>query len=92
MEGNIPQSFEIDEIIQEIQTLDKHFLSVGEVAVILRIAYISVWRRVVVGDLAASKIGGTWRISRQALLAYLQNRHPFNIDESGKHRVKEGRA
>ncbi len=56
------------------------FLSITEVAGILRVSYMSVWRIIRFGQIDATLVGGSWRIPKFGLIDYLQNNNVFNLN------------
>ena len=46
----------------------------------MRVAYFTVYRLIVVGEIDATKVAGVWRIPKSALVDYLQRKHPFNTE------------
>ncbi len=70
---------EIESIKKELEGAPS-FLSIGEVSQILRVAYFTVYRLIIVGEIDATKVAGVWRIPKSALVEYLQRRHPFNTE------------
>jgi len=52
--------------------LEHEYYSVKEVALLLRVAESTVWRWVANGDLPVVRIGGTTRVSRDALRTVLK--------------------
>ncbi|MBI3584220.1 MAG: helix-turn-helix domain-containing protein [Nitrospinae bacterium] len=71
----------------EIETIKKEmskgpcFYTVKDAADILKVNYITLWRLITFGEIDGSKIGGTWRIPANALIDYLERRHPFNMED-----------
>jgi excisionase family DNA binding protein len=51
---------------------DVKFLTVYEVAVILRLSKMSVYRLVHSGELEAVRVGRSFRVPEQAIVSYLQ--------------------
>ncbi|MBF0464238.1 MAG: helix-turn-helix domain-containing protein [Nitrospirae bacterium] len=78
--GEIESFFEIDEIRTEL-TKGPEFYTLDEIAKMLRLSYITMYRLVEIGDIAASKVAGRWRITKSALQHYLESRHPFNMED-----------
>ncbi|QWR76580.1 helix-turn-helix domain-containing protein [Candidatus Magnetomonas plexicatena] len=76
----IDSFFEIEEIRAEL-TKGPEFYTIDEIAKMLRMSYITMYRLVEIGDIAASKVAGRWRIAKSALQYYLESRHPFNMDD-----------
>jgi excisionase family DNA binding protein len=72
--------FEIPEITRELQK-GPEFYALSEAAKMLKVSYITLYRLVAGGEISASKVGGTWRITMTALDQYLQSRHTFNMEE-----------
>ncbi len=70
---------EIESIKKELEGAP-NFLTIGEAAKILRVAYFTVYRLIMVGEIDATKVAGVWRIPKSALIEYLQRRHPFNTE------------
>lgn len=54
--------------------MEKKLLTLAEVADILRISKLTVWRYIDAKDLPAFKIGRDWRIEEKELEKFLQNR------------------
>jgi excisionase family DNA binding protein len=72
--------FEIEEIRNELKK-GPEFYTIQEAADMLKVHYITVYRLVNVGDIAASMVAGCWRIPSIALQNYLESRHPFNMPD-----------
>jgi len=56
------------------------FYRIEHAAKILNVSYRTIYRLIVVGEIDAIKLAGVWRIPRQALIDYLERRHPFNME------------
>lgn len=70
---------EIESIKKELEGAPS-FLTINEAAKILRVAYFTVYRLIMIGELDATKVAGVWRIPKSALVDYLQRKHPFNTE------------
>jgi excisionase family DNA binding protein len=51
-----------------------HFLTVGEVAELLRVSNMTVYRLISAGDLPAARVGKSYRVREEDLDAYLAAR------------------
>jgi len=73
---------EVIEIESIRETLERmpEWLSLQEVAKLFRVSYMTVYRAVMCGELDAVMVRGVWRVSRDALRRYLQERHCLNVD------------
>jgi excisionase family DNA binding protein len=71
--------FEIESIRKTID-LSKYY-TIEEVAKLLKVHYITVYRLIQFGELDAVKVGGVWRVPGPALLFFLESKHPFNLPE-----------
>jgi len=69
--------FEIESLRKSI---DRRFYTLKEVADLLRVHYMTVYRLVIVGEIDATKVAGVWRIPAESLIDYLESRHPFNFE------------
>jgi excisionase family DNA binding protein len=56
---------------EESGQLRIQFHTINEVAGVLRIGRTSVYRLIDTGELAAVRVGGSWRISAEALREYV---------------------
>ena len=70
---------EIDQIRELVDGLPS-FLTIEEVASILRVSYITIYRLVQIGEICGIKVGKRWRIAKNSLLAFMEEHHPFNMD------------
>jgi excisionase family DNA binding protein len=53
------------------------FLTVAEVAALMRVSKMTVYRLVHAGDLAAVRVGRSFRVPEQAVHSYLRNAGPY---------------
>jgi excisionase family DNA binding protein len=75
----MPQAeFPIDSIRKEMDQ-GPLFYRLEHAARILDVSYMTIYRLVTFGDIDAVKIAGIWRIPKQALVEYLEKRHPINM-------------
>jgi excisionase family DNA binding protein len=51
---------------------DREIMTIEQVADYLQLNYYTVYRKVVAGEIPASKLGRTWRIMRKDVVKYLQ--------------------
>lgn len=72
--------FEIETIRVELKK-GPEFFTLQEVADTLKVHYITIYRLVTIGELDASMVAGCWRVPKTALQAYLEKRHPFNMND-----------
>ena len=54
--------------------MDRKFLTVNEVADILRVSKLTIWRYIEAGKLPAYKVGRDWRIDQEEFEKFLQSR------------------
>jgi len=73
--------FCIETIRSEVNQMP-HFLTIRQVANFLQVDYFTIYRLITVGEIAATKVAGCWRVPRSSLLEYLERRHPFNWEDS----------
>jgi excisionase family DNA binding protein len=57
-----------------VQYTKSHFLTVGEVAELLRVSNMTVYRLISAGDLPAARVGKSYRVREEDLDAYLAAR------------------
>lgn len=57
------------------------FYSIGHIARMLNVGYMTIYREVTIGRLDGSLIRGSWRVPVEGLLKYLEKTHPFNQQE-----------
>ncbi|HOJ43275.1 MAG TPA: helix-turn-helix domain-containing protein [Syntrophorhabdaceae bacterium] len=74
-----PVEYEIESIRNEMEK-GPLFYKLERAAEILNVSYLTVYRLIVSGEIDATKIAGVWRIPKQALINYLERRHPFNME------------
>lgn len=72
--------FEIEAIREEVRKGPK-FYTLQEAAGLLKVHYITVYRLAITGQIDACKVAGVWRIPATALLKYLEENHPLNLEE-----------
>jgi len=63
-----------------VETYEHELFTVAEVAEVLRVSRATAYRLVESGELPASRIGGSIRISRDDLLAVITK--PIRVEES----------
>jgi excisionase family DNA binding protein len=51
---------------------DREVMTIEQVAEFLQLNYYTVYRKVVAGEIPASKLGRTWRIMRKDVIKYLK--------------------
>jgi excisionase family DNA binding protein len=51
---------------------DREIMTIEQVAEYLQLNYYTVYRKVVSGEIPASKLGRTWRIMRKDVIKYLE--------------------
>ncbi len=54
--------------------MDRKFLTVNEVADILRVSKLTIWRYIEAGKLPAYKVGRDWRVDESEFEKFLQTR------------------
>jgi excisionase family DNA binding protein len=52
---------------------DREIMTIEQVAEYLQLNYYTVYRKVVSGEIPASKLGRTWRIMRKDVIKYLRD-------------------
>jgi excisionase family DNA binding protein len=57
------------------------FLTVNEVAEVLRVSKITIWRYIEAGTLPAYKVGRDWRIEQSEFDKFLESRRSTKKDE-----------
>lgn len=57
-----------------VQYTKSHFLTVGEVAELLRVSNMTVYRLISAGDLPAVRVGKSYRVREEDLDAFLAGR------------------
>ncbi len=57
-----------------IKLMDDSFFTVNEVAELLRVSKLTVWRYINAGSLPAYKIGRDWRIKKSEFDAFIESR------------------
>lgn len=60
---------------QQIDNIQTRFMTVGEVAAVLRVSTMTVYRLINAGQLPAVRIGRSFRVSEEELDRYLAERH-----------------
>lgn len=59
---------------REVDSLASRFMTVGEVAALLRVSAMTVYRRINAGELPAVRIGRSFRVREEDLDRYLDER------------------
>ncbi len=59
---------------REVQSIEARFMTVNEVAALLRVSAMTVYRRINAGELPAVRIGRSFRVRAQDLDHYLDER------------------
>lgn len=67
--------------LQEVMDSGKRFLTTNEVADLLRVNYFTVYRLIRFHQIDAVRIRKTWRIPVPALVQYLEEHTPLNMEE-----------
>lgn len=82
--AGMPLVWEEESIKQELSGIPHRFLSVGQVARILQVNPVTVKRWIWYSKLAAFNTRedgkGHWRIAKQSLIAFIQERNTMNLD------------
>lgn len=60
---------------QQLDTTHTRFMTVGEVAAVLRVSTMTVYRLINAGQLPAVRIGRSFRVREEELDRYLAERH-----------------
>ena len=60
---------------QQLDNTSTRFMTVGEVAAILRVSTMTVYRLINAGQLPAVRIGRSFRVREEELDRYLDERH-----------------
>jgi excisionase family DNA binding protein len=60
---------------QQLDNIQTRFMTVGEVAAVLRVSTMTVYRLINAGQLPAVRIGRSFRVSEEELDRYLAERH-----------------
>lgn len=60
---------------QPLDTMHTRFMTVGEVAAVLRVSNMTVYRLINAGQLPAVRIGRSFRVREEELDRYLAERH-----------------
>ena len=63
---------QIQPYVQQASDFDVRFLTVAEVAAIMRVSKMTVYRLVHAGELPAVKVGRSYRVPEQAIHDYLR--------------------
>lgn len=67
--------------LREVMDSGKRFLTTNEVADLLRVNYFTVYRLIRFHQIDAVRIRKTWRIPVPALVQYLEEHTPLNMEE-----------
>lgn len=62
------------------------FLTVNEVAELMRVSRMTVYRLVHSGELPAVRVGRSFRVPQDALDAYLRSSTTVDLGDAGEHR------
>ncbi|MGH9091960.1 MAG: helix-turn-helix domain-containing protein [Acidimicrobiales bacterium] len=60
---------------QQLDNIQARFMTVGEVAAVLRVSTMTVYRLINAGQLPAVRIGRSFRVREEELDHYLAERH-----------------
>ena len=62
-------------VTQQPESAQTRFLTVGEVAAVLRVSNMTVYRLINAGDLPAVRVGKSFRLREDDVNRYLQDRY-----------------
>lgn len=68
----------MEEIVSKIRSMPE-LLTVSEVAEVLRICKMTIYRAVNSGELESLRVGRSFRIPREAVVTYLKQGHRSNV-------------
>lgn len=62
-------------MVQQLENVNARYMTVGEVAGVLRVSTMTVYRLINAGQLPAVRIGRSFRVREEELDHYLAERH-----------------